>query len=67
MKNQIILTILLAAFSASLLAQKKPLDHMVYDSWQSVSGVQVSNDGKFAVYNISPQDGDTVLIIKNIK
>jgi dipeptidyl aminopeptidase/acylaminoacyl peptidase len=29
--------------------------------------VQVSNDGKFAVYNISPQDGDTVLIIKNIK
>ena len=40
------------------LAQKKPLDHDVYDSWQSVSGVKMSDDGKVLVWNVNPQEGD---------
>jgi dipeptidyl aminopeptidase/acylaminoacyl peptidase len=66
MKRTITLSILLLAFLGNIFSQKKPLDHAVYDSWESISGVQLSNDGKYAAYNVSPQDGDTTLIIKDI-
>jgi dipeptidyl aminopeptidase/acylaminoacyl peptidase len=65
MKTAAAVILLLITVSGNILSQKKPLDHSVYDSWESISGVQLSNDGKYAVYNISPQEGDTVLIIKN--
>src|SRR5258706_12745462 len=48
-----------------LLAQKKPLDHSVYDSWQSIGERMISNDGKWVVYTICPQVGDTTLIIQS--
>ena len=47
--------------AADALAQKKPLDHDVYDSWQSVSGVRRSDDGKVLVWNVNPQEGDGTL------
>ena len=31
-------------------AQKKPLDHSVYDSWQSVKSSMMSADGQVLVY-----------------
>ena len=58
--------ILFLAFCGGAFSQKKPLSHAAYDSWESVSGVQLSGDGKYAAYNISPQRGDTLLVIKNI-
>jgi dipeptidyl aminopeptidase/acylaminoacyl peptidase len=67
MRKIITLIILWIAFSGSISPRKKPLDHTVYDSWKSVSGVRLSNDGKYVIYNISPQEGDTMLIIKDIK
>lgn len=48
----------------SLFAQKKPLDHSVYDEWQSVRFLQMSNDGQFAAYMICPQEGDSLTVIK---
>src|SRR5512138_1972477 len=48
-----------------LLAQKKPLDHTVYDSWQSIGERMISNDGKWVVYSINPQEGDNELIIQS--
>lgn len=39
-------------------AQKKPLDHNVYDAWQSVGSRIISNDGKWLGYYIDPQEGD---------
>lgn len=47
-------------------AQKKPLDHTVYDSWQSALYSVISNDGRFISYVISPQEGDNELVITNI-
>ncbi len=47
-----------------LSAQKKPLDHSVYDSWQSIGERYISNDGKYVVYTINPQEGDGTLIIQ---
>ena len=50
---------------AQVSAQKKPLDHDVYDSWQSVSGVKMSDDGKVTVWNVNPQEGDGTLYVKS--
>lgn len=46
-------------------AQKKVLDHSVYDSWQSISNILLSKDGKWIVYNIKVQEGDDELIIQS--
>lgn len=51
--------------SANLLAQKKPLDHSVYDSWQSIGERMISNDGKWVVYSVNVQEGDNELYIQS--
>ncbi|MBC8112405.1 MAG: S9 family peptidase, partial [Verrucomicrobia bacterium] len=58
------LFLLLHAF---VFAQKKPLDHSVYDLWQRISTKIISNDGKWAAYVVSPQEGDGELIVQNLK
>src|SRR5690606_5416123 len=45
--------------------QKRPLDHGVYDDWQSVSSSGISEDGHFIYYIVSPQEGDARLVITN--
>jgi dipeptidyl aminopeptidase/acylaminoacyl peptidase len=53
-------------FLPSLLqAQKKPLDHTVYDGWQSIGERAISNNGKWVVYTVTPQEGDAVLFIQS--
>jgi len=49
----------------SVPAQKKPLDHSVYDSWKSIGQKLISNDGKWVVYTIDPQEGDNELVIQS--
>ncbi|WAC39923.1 prolyl oligopeptidase family serine peptidase [Pedobacter sp. SL55] len=44
--------------SSAVFAQKKPLDHSVYDGWQSVGSKQLTNNGLWASFVISPQEGD---------
>ncbi len=46
-------------------AQKKPLDHTVYDSWQRIGERMISNDGRWMVYSIDPQEGDNELVIQS--
>ena len=58
-------SVLLSAFQAS--AQKKPLSHDVYDSWQSVKSSMMSADGQVLVYAVGPQQGDGSVFIKNLK
>jgi hypothetical protein len=48
-----------------LSAQKKPLDHTVYDSWQSIGERMISNDGKWVVYSVNVQEGDNELVIQS--
>ncbi len=68
MRNLILFTfcflITYNCFSQSV--NKKPLDHSVYDSWQSISAEKISRDGKFISYAVMPQAGDATLYIKNI-
>jgi dienelactone hydrolase len=46
-------------------AQKKPLDHSVYDGWQSIGERMISNNGKWVVYTVTPQEGDATLYIQS--
>jgi len=53
-----IITISLVLFSIASYGQKKALDHSVYDNWKSIGNVQITEDGKFALYQVNAQEGD---------
>ncbi|KQR67584.1 prolyl oligopeptidase family serine peptidase [Pedobacter sp. Leaf176] len=61
------LTLLLFFVVSFAYAQKKPLDHKVYDSWEAVGTKQLSNNGQLALYSVVQQEGDAVLYITNLK
>ncbi len=61
--------IALAAVVCVCLAQqtaKRPLEHKDYDSWRSISGTQLSRNGKFLAYALFPQEGDGELVVRNL-
>lgn len=60
MKQIFILIALLPLFS---VAQKKPLDHTVYDGWQNIGSRVISDNGKWIAYTINLQEGDDTLIV----
>ncbi len=64
MKKTAITILSLFTFHYSI-AQKKPLDHSVYDSWQHIGERMISNDGKWVVCTIDPQEGDNELVIQS--
>ncbi len=64
----IVLVVLSAALVQAAFGQtttKQPLNHDVYDSWKKVSGESISNDGKWVVYSVEPQEGDARLVLFN--
>ncbi|MBO9619373.1 MAG: S9 family peptidase [Niabella sp.] len=56
---------LLGLISLCAIAQKKPLDHTVYDGWQSVGKITISKDGRWIVYNVNVQEGDDALVVQS--
>lgn len=65
MKKLTTLLFLLSAFTI-VSAQKKPLDHSVYDSWKSISSTQLTSDGQYLLYEVNPQEGDGRLIVRRL-
>lgn len=53
--------------SLPLWAQKKVLDHSVYDGWKSVSSPQVTANGQIISFGVESQEGDGKLIIKRLR
>lgn len=53
-----------AAFSQT---HKKPLDNSALDGWQAVSGERISDNGKYVLYLIKPQEGDADMVITDVK
>ena len=51
--------------SDTIHAQKKVLDHSVYDSWESLGEKKISTDGQWVAFTVDPQEGDGKLIVKN--
>ena len=66
MKRFILFNLCVLAAGISF-AQKKPLDHSVYDSWQHLGQVRISDNAQFATYAITPQEGNIEFIIENLK
>ena len=62
--KKIVVSALLLAVSVVSFSQKKPLDHTVYDSWQSLGERLISSDGKYIVYTIILQEGDGKLLVQ---
>lgn len=60
------LTFILLFFATVTFAQKKPLNHTVYDSWESVGVKQLSDNGQWASYSILVQEGDASLYLNNL-
>ncbi len=50
-----------------LYGQKKELNHDVYDSWNNIADVQISNNGEYTTYQVNPQKGDGKLFVYNNK
>ena len=53
--------------SITMFAQKPALDHSVYDSWKSLRGITLPQNGDVLMYTVAPQEGDSELVIENIR
>lgn len=63
MKRTGIILVLFLIVPLMLTGQKKPLTHDDYDSWKSLSGTRITDDGKYLTYTINPQKGDGMLYL----
>lgn len=58
---------ILLIMTCFVYAQKKPLDHSVYDSWQNIGSRKISNDGKWVAYSVDAQEGNPNLFLYSVK
>jgi acetyl esterase/lipase len=56
--------LLFCLLSLDVHAQKKPLDHTVYDGWQTIGEKQINATGDWLAYTIDVQEGDGMLVIQ---
>lgn len=61
------LLIVILSISLSAQAQKKPIDHSVYDTWESIGGVTVPYNGKFLTYLVNTQESDRTMVLYDIQ
>lgn len=57
--------LILVFYTSQAIAQKKELDHTIFDSWESIKEVTLHPNGTFVAYCINPQEGDGNLYIRN--
>jgi dienelactone hydrolase len=50
--------------SSHVKGQKKPLDHTVYDGWQTIGEKLINANGEWIAYTIDVQEGDGQLVIQ---
>ena len=43
------------------------MDHSVYDSWKTLKGISLPQNGDILMYMIAPGEGDSLLVIENIR
>ena len=65
MKRLLTLALALLLIALPATSQKKPLDHSVYDSWESVGQTVISPSGNVVAYLVQPQEGDGVLTFRS--
>ena len=70
-RTQLRLAIAFACLTLTLsltLAQtaKRPLNHHDYDTWRTIAGQRIANNGKFLAYSLLPEEGDGEVVIRNL-
>lgn len=63
MKSRLALLACLSIVLTTLGQGKKPLDHTVYDSWESMGERKISDDGNWVAYVTELQEGDGWLTV----
>lgn len=66
MKRSLLLVAACLLATSAVFAQKKVLDHDVYDIWPSIKYSAMSRDGNWLLYSQGPAVGDTELLVKAI-
>ncbi len=62
------LTIILTIGTLNILsAQKPPLTHDVYDTWESIGSVTSPYNGKYLFYSINQQEGNSTFYLQDIQ
>jgi len=65
--KKIILPLLMSVLTIPGFAQNtRPLTHSLYDGWKSVGERKISNDGKYIVYAVNPQEGDGEMVVQDV-
>lgn len=64
--SRLSLLIAIIALAACSAAQKKPLDHSVYDGWRSSVSSSLSADGRYLVWGARPAKGDPELYLVDL-
>jgi hypothetical protein len=70
MRNALVTGAMLLLQAAALVgqqAERRPLDHDVYDSWNRIMDERLSDDGRWLLYAHVPQDGDAVLHVRAVQ
>lgn len=63
-RNWFLLVFVLMMTNQMLQSQEcKPLNYNVYDDWKDVSGIKISDDGKYVCWIWNPQVGDGKLLL----
>ena len=65
-KKTIAIALLSLFFIQATFAQKKQLDHSVYDDWKSLSSISIDEDARFVATIIKPQEGNSKLFIQEV-
>jgi len=69
MKKTICIIIVSLLLTTITLAQpttnKKPITQTDYPAWKIINSTQISNDGRWVIYEVNPQKGDGALYIYN--
>jgi len=65
----LILLIAASLIQAQAYAQtaKKPIGYDVYDSWKSIQGTRISDDGRWLIYSLVPGEGDSELVVLELQ
>lgn len=58
--------LLFSLISVTSYAQKRPLDHDVYEIWNQLSEWEISNDGQWGFYQYGPEKGEDTLMIQSL-
>lgn len=65
MRKYFLLVIHASLCLSIVFAQKKPINHSVYDDWQNITNPIISKSGNIIYYQIAKQEGDNTLEVKN--